>query len=107
MYVSVTLKKIETGVEGAAQQANKRLKSSAPIPVSDYNIAQLFSEIKPDEVDFLKYIPDGFLSEEQKSGKTEGLRQEAEKIDALQEQSGTVRFMCGMRIQGASCALML
>ena len=106
LHVSVTLKKIETGGHGAAG-ATRKSNLTAPIPVSDYSAAQLFSEIKPDEVDFLKYIPDGFLSEEQKAGKAEGLRREAEKVDALQEQSGTVRFMCGMRIQGASCALML
>ena len=61
LHVSVTLKKIETGVEGAAG-ATRKSDLTAPIPVSDYSIAQLFSKIKPDEVDFLKYIPDGFLT---------------------------------------------
>ena len=47
------------------------------------SLQELFSKINPSDGDFLKYVPDGFLSEEQRSVKQAALMREERKIDGL------------------------
>lgn len=70
LYVAVTAKKIEADVIVPGLRQN-----AAPGTVTsfDVSIADILSEINPSDGDFLKYVPDQFLSDAQKASKKEAL----------------------------------
>lgn len=68
----------ETDVLGSRPSNN--LGQYSLISASDCNIADLFAKINPQDKHFLKYVPDGFLSDEQKAVKQSALQEDAERI---------------------------
>ena len=79
----------ESGVVGGAGQNADPI--NAPIPVSNYSITRLFQGVNPEDTDFLKYVPDAFLSPEQQAGKQAGLQAEQEKHCCNLPKSGRRR----------------
>ncbi len=101
LYVTVAMTKIEADVLGSSPDNRQKYSLiSAPIgeadvlgsrpsnklgkysliSASDCNIADLFAEINPQDKHFLKYVPDGFLSDAQKTAKQSALQEDAERI---------------------------
>lgn len=78
LYMTVAMTKIEAGVLGSADNKN-RARSLIPAPIT-CSIAEIFRNINPSEKHFLKYLPDAFLTEQQKTGKYEALREDAKRI---------------------------
>ena len=71
LYVAISLKKIKmTEVLKQGNTVNGVTQSSRSVNVS---IPQLFAKINPSDKNFLKYIPDGFLDDKQKTAKQEAL----------------------------------
>ena len=67
LYLAVALTKIETGVMG--NTASEKQMRTYLLPVSDISISELFSKINPKDENFLKYVPDELLDEQQKKAK--------------------------------------
>ena len=55
-------------------------KSRSLISASTYNIADIFANVNPADKHFLKYVPDGFLSNEQKAAKESALKEDRDRI---------------------------
>ena len=87
LYVSVTLQDIKTepGVVGGAGQLLDPV--TPPTRVLNYSISQLLEGVNPEDTDFLKYVPDGFLSWSQQAGKQRGILAEQEKLRKLRQES--------------------
>ena len=87
LYVSVTLQDIKTepGVVGGAGQLLDPV--TPPTRVLNYSISQLLEGVNPEDTDFLKYVPDGFLSWSQRAGKQRGILAEQEKLRKLRQES--------------------
>lgn len=67
LYLTVAMTKIEASVLGGTIDNNQAFPL---IPASiTYNLADIFREINLQDGHFLKYLPDGFLSEAQKEAK--------------------------------------
>lgn len=77
LYLAVALTKIETGVVG--NTASEKQMATSLLPVSTISISELFSKINPKDKNFLKYIPDEFLNEEQLDAKRWALQEDSEK----------------------------
>lgn len=84
LYVSVTLKRIEADLMGATSKQSASLYT--PKSTSVYSIAEIIKNINPSDGDFLKYVPDVMLSEEQLKSKKEAIAREAEKISKLEKK---------------------
>lgn len=83
LYVIVSLQKIRNAVFAAGRaSAEDTFAATVRIPY-EVSLQELFSKINPSDGDFLKYVPDGFLSEEQRSAKQAALMREERKIDGL------------------------
>ena len=86
LYVAIALENIkkdeivkqEVATDGVAQQYS---------PSSNISIAQFFKKINTKDESFLKYVPDGFLNEEQKASKKRALDKDAEKY--VRKSDGT------------------
>ncbi len=79
LYLTVAMTKIEADVVvSAMEKAPSRLLVSA----SAISIADIFRNVNPADKNFLKYVPDGFLSSEQKYAKDQALLQERRKIES-------------------------
>ena len=75
----------EAGVEGDTSSVSSSRKS--PIPIPNYSITRLLQGVNPEDTDFLKYVPDGFLSWSQQAGKQRGILAEQEKLRKLRQES--------------------
>lgn len=82
LYVAITLNKIKAEVFTTAQrfQRNTGVLSVA-VPSFDISLREMFENINPSDGEFLKYVPDGFLNEEQKAAKLLALEKEQRKIE--------------------------
>lgn len=77
LYVAISLEKIKkTEVWKQGNTENGVTQNSRSVNIS---ISKIFEKINPSEKSFLKYIPDGFLSEAQRKGKQEALKEDAAK----------------------------
>ena len=86
LYLAVALTKIEAGVVGNTIP-NKSQVSTNLFPTSDISLADLFSKINQRDKNFLKYVPDEFLNEEQIKAKREALEIERKKYGKDSRQS--------------------
>lgn len=77
LYVTVAMTKVEASVLGSMLDNSQ---GNSLIPASDYSLSELFSKINPADKHFLKYVPDGFLSEDQLSAKRVALAEDASRI---------------------------
>lgn len=80
--MTVAMTKVEASVLGSAVD-NSRGRSL--IPASNYSLPELFGKINPQDKHFLKYVPDGFLSEEQKVAKKSAIQEDANRIAGYQK----------------------
>ena len=78
LYLAVALTKIETSVMGNAESEDNQIPTSL-LPVSDISLAELFENVNPIDENFLKYIPNQFLNEEQIAAKNKALEKERKK----------------------------
>ena len=87
LYMTVAMTKIRADVLGRAIKDS----STHPSLVSahGYMIADIFKEIKPEDRHFLKYLPDQFLSEEQKTAKREAIEEDQRRIAAYKPKAET------------------
>lgn len=74
LYLAVAIKKSGVNVTAATEVASVTNPDFSVI-----SIHELIEKINPDAKDFLKYIPDDFLTPEQMEGKKEGIRRDIEK----------------------------
>ena len=81
LYVTVAITKIEADVMGSTVVDNQPPRFL--LPASEYSIAQILSKVNPQDRNFLKYVPDGFLNQAQKKAKDLAIADENEKINAL------------------------
>ena len=77
LYLAVALTKIETGVKG--NTAPDEQKATSLLPISNVSISDIFNKINPIDKNFLKYVPNQFLNEEQIKAKNEALEIEKRK----------------------------
>lgn len=78
LYLAVALTKIETGVMDDTITDRNRI-STRLLPVSDISIPQFIQKINPRDEKFFKYIPDEFLSAEQKESKQRAIDKDEAK----------------------------
>ena len=77
LYVAISLNKIKmTEVSGQGNTETGVTQGSRSVTIS---IADIFKKINPSDKSFLKYIPDDFLSKEQKTAKREALAEDERK----------------------------
>ena len=81
----VPASEIETGVLGSGAQKNWRGRSL--IPISSYNLAEIFTNVNPADGHFLKYVPDVFLNEAQKAAKQSAIREDANRIQSYRQKN--------------------
>jgi len=74
---TVAMTKIEADVLGSAVGKSQ---ARSLISASEYSLPEVFSKINPADRHFLKYVPDGFLSDVQKEAKQSALREDAARI---------------------------
>lgn len=85
LYMTVAMTKIETGVLGSTMNQNGTSRSL--IPISSYNLAEIFANVNPADGHFLKYVPDGFLNDAQKSAKQSAIREDAKRIQSYRQKN--------------------
>ena len=78
LYLSVVLTKIESEVLEKGLAARNGSMPSL-LPDSSLSIADIFKNVNSKDGRFLKYVPDGFLSETQKEAKKDALRKQNEE----------------------------
>lgn len=81
----VPASEIETGVLGSGAQKNWRGRSL--IPISSYNLAEIFANVNPADGHFLKYVPDGFLNDAQKAAKQSAIREDVNRIQSYRQKN--------------------
>ena len=80
LYVVVAMTKIKrTSVMGSKGATPNGVEPSLPVTGSAYSLQQIISQVNTADKDFLKYLPDGFLSEEQIKTKHESIEKQKEK----------------------------
>lgn len=87
LYVSVTLRDIKTEPRVVEDTLSVSSSKKSSIRSSSYSISQLLEGVNPEDTDFLKYVPDGFLSWSQRAGKQRGILTEQEKLRKLRQES--------------------
>ena len=85
LYMSVTLTKIKEADITALPSDLTESDKTNQLP--NYNIAQLVKLVNPKDGDFLKYIPDALLNEEQIASKKVALNKQEKKLQTLREGS--------------------
>lgn len=85
LYMTVAMTKIETGVLGSTMNQNGTSRSL--IPISSYNLAEIFANVNPADGHFLKYVPDGFLNDAQKAAKQSAIRENANRIQSYRQKN--------------------
>lgn len=108
LYVAVSLKKTEaadlhavpsvdeasattaSSFEEAGRGADTSPDAKSTTASSDISIPELIQKINPEDGDFLKYIPDSMLSNEQKQSKMKALEKERAKIEKLRNENNSV-----------------
>lgn len=77
LYVAISLNKIKT--TEVSKQGNTETGVTQGSRSVTISIADIFKKINPSDKSFLKYIPDDFLSKEQKTAKREALAEDERK----------------------------
>ena len=83
LYLTVALTKIEADVLGSAPD---RSQTRSLISASEYSLADLFSKINPKDKHFLKYLPDGFLNQEQIQAKMAAIKEDEARIAGYEKK---------------------
>ena len=84
LYITVTLTKIEAGVLGSTPGKNQ---TRFLVPAStEYRLSDIIREINPQDKHFLKYLPDLFLSQRQKTAKYEAIHEDKVRIAKYRDE---------------------
>ncbi|MCI6957800.1 MAG: hypothetical protein MR763_10715 [Clostridiales bacterium] len=80
LYLTVALTKIDSEV---LEKAPESIDADTPLlfPESTYSLQSLFKNVNPKDGRFLKYVPDGFLYNEQKLSKKNALEKQEQEYD--------------------------
>lgn len=81
LYISVTMKKIEADLMETPPNAERSTKISKSTSI--YSLPQIIKNINPSDGDFLKYVPDELLNEEQLQSKNEALEREEVRLENM------------------------
>ena len=84
LYLTVAMTKIEADVVGSAPG---NIQAPSLVPASEYSLADIFGKINPQDGHFLKYLPDGFLSDEQIKAKMAALEEDASRITGYKKEA--------------------
>ena len=84
LYMTVAMTKIEADVVGSTPGKNR---THSLVPASEYSLADIFREINTTDAHFLKYLPDGFLSEEQITAKEGAIAEDTARIDSYERRN--------------------
>ena len=84
LYMTVAMTKIEADVVGSTPGKNR---THSLVPASEYSLADIFREINTTDAHFLKYLPDGFLSEEQITAKEGAIAEDTARIDGYERRN--------------------
>lgn len=87
LYLTVSMTKIEAGVKGSTPSVSQ---AHSLLPASKYRIADIFSGINPKDAHFLKYVPDGFLSQEQIEAKRGALAEDERRIGTYEKKQYSI-----------------
>ena len=83
LHVAVSLQEIERSRIVGHNNDSKITAEPYPLPASStIKVADLFGNVNPNDGRMLKYIPDGFLNDEQKVAKQKAIEEEKEYIAA-------------------------
>lgn len=96
LYLTVAMTKMKAGVLGVTSDVHGQSPRNL-IPASTYSLAEIFKNINPQDSEFLKYVPDGFLSIEQKVEKYRALDAERKKINSYPKKISNTVFHFPMR----------
>lgn len=77
LYLSVVLTKIDSEVLETPAARNKTGDAANLLSESGYSLSSIFANVNPKDGRFLKYVPDGFLNEQQKDAKIKALQKQA------------------------------
>ncbi len=84
LYVYTCMDKIKrTSVTARTKKTSNDVSTILTDTDSIFSLSEIFSKVNEKDVEFLKYIPDKFLSNSQKRGKQNGLDNRKKKINAL------------------------
>ena len=83
LYINVALTKIETDVLESKSNDKIMPNVNSLISVSKYSISNIFANVNTVDKHFLKYVPDRFLTEEQKEAKQLALREDEYRISKI------------------------
>lgn len=89
LYVAVTLKK----TEAVDLNADPSYETTSATTASEISVPELIQKINPSDGDFLKYIPDSMLTDEQAASKVKALEKENSRLESMrieysEEQEG-------------------
>lgn len=89
LYVAVTLKK----TEAVDLNADPSYETTSASTASEISVPELIQKINPSDGDFLKYIPDSMLTDEQAASKVKALEKENSRLESMrieysEEQEG-------------------
>ena len=83
LYMSVTLKKIRADILAALPNNSSENATPSTLNIS---IAEIIKNVNPSDGDFLRYVPDEMLNEEQIKSKREAEEKERLKIESLKNE---------------------
>ncbi len=89
LYLAVALTKIETSVMGNTILDGNQA-STYLLPISNISISEIFAKINPADKNFLKYIPNQFLNDEQIKAKNVALEIEKKKYSGTTHPTSTI-----------------
>lgn len=100
LYMSVTLKKIRADILAALPNNSSENATPSALNIS---VAEIIKNVNPSDGDFLRYIPDEMLNEEQIKSKRESEERERLKIESLKneytrEESSDKKSISGTRL---------
>ncbi|MCH5199306.1 MAG: hypothetical protein J1E34_10435, partial [Oscillospiraceae bacterium] len=85
LYVTATLGSIKKEENSVIAVAPKKERGSTARLFSTYSVPQIIKNIKPQFGEFIKYIPDGLLTDEQIDAKIAALLKQQKKIEQLKK----------------------
>ncbi|MBQ4065839.1 MAG: hypothetical protein IJD10_07035 [Clostridia bacterium] len=77
LYLTVAMTRIEADVVG---RASGEAQSPSLISASTYSLAKIFQKVNPADKHFLKYVPNGFLSQKQIEAKKRAIKEDKERV---------------------------
>lgn len=90
LRMTVSLNKIEDSLHTQTPTNKSDGQKYAPLS-SNISLSDFFAKVNPADGDFLKYVPDGFLNDEQKASKQEAIGREEKYIEQYKNSKDSVK----------------